>query len=422
MPLIIRKKYSESDIYEMVWLELCEERSRQDCCSLLGSQLNRHIRRKYQKPRPAMPVELVRPSKCVFEPSIANVAIYQKKAICAYENAFTLFRYGVLMNCSVNLILHQVPITNPKTIKMKAPEKKIGLAFWQLTPTATESEQEEIEKSKAISIGFSQAHKKNNFSPLDRDDGTVNLHGKLKASSAGYILGTIVNNQMTDIPPSYDNETHALSQLRLSETQGLGHPTSFLFDYQINVLMIEVVRNGVGVGAFCKYFRQNLGLPLFDASVVINPADYEKFNNMTHIRTFEVKIARVENGSIFSTTGKSRAVGQIIDSADNTNTKALVYRLTAPRKESLKLNQIKNFVNGFLKFKDTEEVTALKVTGKEVDDDNAFPIDFIQQRLKDSMTVERERLIGNFDIQGKFGLMEQVYAKHRAGLLRTFKK
>jgi hypothetical protein len=130
---------------------------------------------------------------------------------------------------------------------------------------------------------------------------------------------------------------------------------------------------------------------------------------------FQVKMARLENGAIFNS--KNRAIGQIIHAADNTNTDTLEFSLTVKKKyDTLSLSKIRNFVNTFLKFKDSEEVTVLKVSGRSDEDAGSETIDFIQQRLKDNFTVEKVRLNSSFSVKEHYDKMIVAYNKHRGGL------
>lgn len=297
-------------------------------------------------------------------------------------------------------------------------EKKITLNFFQLVPSGDLSRDDYYERSKAIQSGFANIDA-TNFKPLIVSEGFVDMYGEIK-KKAGYVMGTLVHSQMSDIPPGYDKNTRKLNPLNLSDSQGLGYPTSFIFDFNANILMTEVVRNGVSAGSFCKFIKTNLDLPAFEAALVINPADYDKFSKMTELTRFEVRVAKIEDGKLLN--GKApQGLHQIMDSADKTNTNTLIYKLASTRNESLNLNTIRRFVNSFLKFKDSEEVEILKIMGRETEEDSPLAIDFIKQRLKDFITVEKQRLIGSFYIEDKYKKMEEVYDKHREGLIRIYK-
>jgi hypothetical protein len=290
-------------------------------------------------------------------------------------------------------------------------EKTIYLNFFQLCPI-TEEEEDRKEQEKNLKSLFTNLP--TSFIPIPRIDSSVSIYGDI-VKSDGLFLGTLVNNQTSDIPPGFDETTGELEALKLELTQGLGYATSFVYDPEVRIVMIESVRNGVSIGSFCKFLIRNFDLPPIEAAVVINPSDLEKLYGFTSISKFHVKIARLENGNIFK--DKKKSVSQITESADNTNTDVLEYRLgVRKRKDSLSLTKIKSMVIDFLKYKETEEVQKLDIMGREGDDSASESIDFIKQRLRDRITIEKERLVSSFQIHDRYDQLTATYKKHKKSL------
>jgi hypothetical protein len=183
--------------------------------------------------------------------------------------------------------------------------------------------------------------------------------------------------------------------------------------------MLESTKNAVGPAAFAQFLRHNLEIPRFEMAVVINPTEMERFKGMTSIKAFEVRIARVESGTLYS-SHKPRSIGQILDSAEDTNNNLLTYKLTAARGRSLNISKIRSFVQVFRKDAVREEIKALKILGRDEEDGPAIPIDFIEQRLKDMISVEKKRLVSDFDIQDRYHKMETVYRKHMDAIRDTY--
>jgi hypothetical protein len=291
------------------------------------------------------------------------------------------------------------------------PEKTINLNFFQLVPESVDQENpnKQVQAIKNIFENIPAV-----FNSIPRTDGTVNLYGSIE-KRGDLFLGTLVKNQTSDIPPSYDENNNDLQALPLGANQGLGYSTSFLYDPEVRIIMIESQRNGVSIGVLCSFLNHNFDVPKLDAGIVINPTEMANFLEMGSYNKFQVKMARLENGAIFNS--KNRAIGQIIHAADNTNTDTLEFSLTVKKKyDTLSLSKIRNFVNTFLKFKDSEEVTVLKVSGRSDEDAGSETIDFIQQRLKDNFTVEKVRLNSSFSVKEHYDKMIVAYNKHRGGL------
>lgn len=297
-------------------------------------------------------------------------------------------------------------------------KKTIKLDFFQLYPT-TKNQDEHITKANAIKTALTGLPEIDNLKPLVRTESQVCLYGKLQRRAA-CIFGTLVKNQMSEIPPRFNTKTGIINELDLTEWEGLAYATCFLYDPSMNMLMIEAIPHGVTAHALCGFLMKNVDMPSIEPLIVINPVDMQRFMSMNVITDFQVKVAKIENGSIFSTPNQS--VSKVMVSADDTNALVLDYSLHAKKKkQSLSLHVIKQMVQGFIGYKDTEEVQILKVTGSESEDDPSTMIDFIKQRMRDEIEVERHRLIGSFSISERFDLMDEVYARHRRNLLTSYK-
>jgi len=184
---------------------------------------------------------------------------------------------------------------------------------------------------------------------------------------------------------------------------------------------MESVRNGVSVLGLLGILANNVDLPKLDAATVINPAKMEEFYKMKYFKKFKVRIARLESGSVFSQK-KKKAVMQVASSADNTNTDFLEYSLGVSKKgDSLNPAFIKNAVQGFLGFKDTEEVEVLEVAGKAEEDGRIEPINLIEHALKDRLSVDSVRLHGDFARDERFEQLIATYNNHKAALRRVYK-
>lgn len=289
------------------------------------------------------------------------------------------------------------------------PSKRVNLNFYQLNPEKIENETAQI---KAIKNIFTEMPPE--MHRVRRGDFSVSLYGDIEKREGVY-LATLVHTQLSNIPPSYDDSRDVIKPLPLADGVGLGYQTNFLFDPTVRIVMIESVKNGVTVGGLCALLNRNFDLPMLDASLVINPSDMEKLNKMGTIKKFQVKIAKMESGTVFK--GGKKSLSQITASADNTNTDTLEYTITAGRRkgESLNVNKVLDWARGFFKYKDNKEVEKLVIVGKETDEDQSETIDLVKQRVKDFITIETQRLVGSFEASDRKGKLLEVYQMHRRG-------
>jgi len=291
--------------------------------------------------------------------------------------------------------------------------KRIPLNFFQLVPLEEENEKE-AGKAQLNAIKTVLATLPATFLPINLSESRVYLYGSIIQRN-GLYFGTLLRNQVANIPPSYDETDAKLEPLPFSNTQGLAYQTSFLFDPTYRILMLESVKNGVGISTVCDFINLNYPNVSIQPALVIDPQKLQDFFNMTTISRFSVKIAKLESGSIFSNKTNT-SLGQIIKSADKTNTDTIEYALTAHRKNSLNKGRISGLVRSLLRYNDTEEVQKLLVVGKEDDEGRRESIDLIDQKLRDSIEVERVRLISTFPVDEHYLKMEQTYATHKPHL------
>ncbi len=252
------------------------------------------------------------------------------------------------------------------------------------------------------------------FKPIQRENGSYIWHYTKFELRNRLILGTLINNQMNDIPASFDNLTQTFNPLVLSKTQGLAHPTSFLFDRDMNVLMYESSNVGVSLGSFCQFIEHNFSMPNIETSIVIDLEEMKKYMKLGVISKIEIKIAKVKNGSLFN--DKNTAVSKIITTADKTNATSLTYIVSAGKSQSLDrqtvhkyVSDLKNYISGGKE--GPKEVKKLIVTGREDDGGDKINIDFIKNKLRSSIGFEKHRQIGGAVINEKLKLMEEEYLR-----------
>jgi hypothetical protein len=275
-------------------------------------------------------------------------------------------------------------------------------------------------QNEPIHFGSVLLSKLHRYRKVNKASGLIVLVGDIEKRNH-FIFGTLAHNQMNDLPQSWDHETGEAGDLALTPSQGLAHYTSFLFDPALEMIAYESKVNGVHIKHFISFFEMNYNLSRIESDIVIDPIEVERLNRMTVIKKFHVQIARVENGTIFKNPKSS--FHQIIQSADGTNTNVLEFTLKASRLEggSLTPPRIKQMVRDLLRFKATEEVNKLALTGKESDKSPSKIINFIANRVRLTIKVERKRFTSHFALQERYQKVEKEYTSIRPHLLKAYK-
>lgn len=300
--------------------------------------------------------------------------------------------------------------------------KHTQLNFFQLVPATVFGRQDGRVKALEIRDAL-KTLRSVDFLPISHSGNVLVIPEPLKHAD-GYLLGAIFHIQMKNIPPSMNSGTFSIKGLQLDKLDGLAKATCFLIDPQANLLVMER-GTGVSDAALCKYIQKILGCHKLAAAVIINPSQLQDFYRMTTVVRFETRLARVENGQVFSDSNKS--IKQISNSADDTNTDKLTYviELETERKKSgasLSLPKIGGFIEPLLGYRDTDEVESLRVSGRVDDSDKITTLDLISQRLTDDIEYELEdRIIRSFNIGDRLAEIEAKYAFHRQSLLNTYR-
>lgn len=195
------------------------------------------------------------------------------------------------------------------------------------------------------------------FQAMGRVDGAISLDSLLDGGQFWY--GSISKVQTRDLPPIGDPNTHRAYPIPLQNSnQGLQYSTCFVIDKHTNTLAIESIKNGVSIGTFCEFFSSHLNIEMEPAVIPVRTA-MNTFNNMTHIRKFRVRVARVENLRAAGNRGQGqRAIENIIDNVEQTNSRVLDYTLSVGRERfvSLDLRVIKEMARGFLGIAESADV------------------------------------------------------------------
>jgi|GEM_PF-4831182 len=254
------------------------------------------------------------------------------------------------------------------------------------------------------------------------DDGKISLYSKgLVVRNVNLIYGTLIHTQHKDLPFTYNADLQMSEELKIEEEAGLGTPTSFLFDPEVNIVMIESVKNGVGIGSFCDFFKLNFSLEALSHQIVINPAEYEKLDKFSTITKVHFKIARLRGASPFKKTPGS--IKWLIDGADTTGANIMEMTIGVGRstKLALVLSNTRSLINELLgnAGHDSKDVKMLTVTGNA--DGFSDEVDLIKQRVKSEISVELLRKNSLGAIDDRYNELYSAYVENKKSLHDAYK-
>jgi hypothetical protein len=119
----------------------------------------------------------------------------------------------------------------------------------------------------------------------------------LSTDKENCILGIIVTTQDTDIPPKRNKRTGEYSPVQVDTAQeGFAYANIFLYDYQRNVLLYEVNRNGCFPNQLKKFiiscWKEDENNTLFDLNfpAIVRANEYERMLQMNWYKKIKIEL------------------------------------------------------------------------------------------------------------------------------------
>ena len=179
--------------------------------------------------------------------------------------------------------------------------------------------------------------------------------------------------------------TAAIS-INLAQDESFAHETAMLYDPDVELMFAESVQGGMGPGAIARYFREfaNHGeeyslIPRLDNEAAARARQHQTIRRLT---------MRVAMGPI-TESDRNAGIGVIKSFGDEYGAGTIDIEIKAQRERgrTLSISSIWNTITNILGDHDENNVTQLKVYGREHDDDALEDIDLLQHREK------RERIL-----------------------------
>lgn len=317
-------------------------------------------------------------------------------------------------------VTKEKPAKKPKQPVVKK-DKVITLNYYQLE---LDNLTDKAENAELIRNAFKSPPQAFTSLVREEDDGRISLlNGQLSTHENGLIYGTLIHTQFRDLPLEGSTADENFTELALGDDKGLGYDVSFLYDPAVNIVMIESVKNGVGMGVFCAFFEKNLRLQSLIATVVINPGQLNKFRSYKWFTKIHYKVARLQNND--SMKNERNALGDMIKAADKAGTNEMEVILSAGRyKNATLVSQVASAViESVLKYtsKDNKDVKKLLVTGKSKLNEYTDEIDLIKQRVTSQIKIELVKKNSLKGISEKYKALYSAYVEHKAGLHKAYK-
>jgi hypothetical protein len=221
---------------------------------------------------------------------------------------------------------------------------------------------------------------------LNVDDATI--QGERLAQSIGRISGDLMRHQYENLPMLVSPGRRA-QKLALPDGSGLGHPTAFLFDLGMNILAYQITQDSLALSRFNAFVAKFAGCEPFEMLPVIKASELKQLNAMSP-RTLLLKVADPD-GLEAVENSQQELRKNLSDLKEFTNgTYVKVQIGIGNAKGQLSRGPLSETVRWLMeqKAKKRGKVQMLKVAGKDFEDGDVRPLNFLSAHIGDSTTLD----------------------------------
>lgn len=286
-----------------------------------------------------------------------------------------------------------------------------------------------MEKKKYYNIYFYSIEcQRSNFQEILDNDSIIGKRLSLRGDSyyiilnkiekkKNVILGTFVKVKMDDIPSKYNLTSNEAGKLELSEVEGLGDNSSFLYWKDKNILFFQSTKSGITTRNFCSFFEKYGNCGSMDLAFILGKDAFKKLSECTYISTLDVTIKGLQKGEILE--NPKNDVESVIKTFNKLRGRNITFRVTSGNSsDGLNLKEAINYAKDtfsamtglFKKDTLTAQEGHITVSGKGVNMKKVEPIDLIVERFKRKIEIKyTERQSPNFKTKEIYNAMLELY-------------
>lgn len=202
------------------------------------------------------------------------------------------------------------------------------------------------------------------------------------------IEGDMVRIRMNDLPTRASLQGE-VNNLELTEDEGAGEHTAFLYFKAWKVLVLQRNRPGVTASSFVDYFEQKSNAIPITVQPVLRLDTMQKLNSLQTISALDVTVAPLQNAQIFRDQGNT--LKQMLGICEDLRAPRLHLKASiGKQRTSLNVEAVKDAILKFLRIRaNTEQVKKLCVSGK-YDDRVGETLDLLKHSMCESRDIEED--------------------------------
>lgn len=210
-------------------------------------------------------------------------------------------------------------------------------------------------------------------------------------------LGISSKLDLGELPLKGDTSPADLTELGLSENEGIASVTAFAIIPRYRTLILQRNKNGVRAGSFLNLLCVLTKIPDLELSIMLDQEALRRMNRMKKFSLFSFKMANPSGLDL--TVYDDKSVKESATLAGHYQSQTIKVELGMgryPGDNTMLPEKIKRSVRNLLKLKNENEslVHSIVIKGKEVDDDKLEHLNLIERKLKNEVKIElRNRIL-----------------------------
>ena len=195
--------------------------------------------------------------------------------------------------------------------------------------------------------------------------------------------GTLTKIRMDNLPEKMNHKTGESSDLLINDDEGIAEMSAFLFDPEVNLLLVQRSTYGPSETAFSEYFHEKCTTSPIAMNIILKRDVLEKLRNMQILYKFECKMAK----PVADVFVNDSSVTNFLNSLGTTEYADVEIILSADKSTGL-ASWIKKFAT-LLSQNITGRYKRLKVGGISSDGTQDF-LDLLQCKKEELVEIERD--------------------------------
>lgn len=184
-------------------------------------------------------------------------------------------------------------------------------------------------------------------------------------------------------------EEGEIEPLSMDDDESIAHPTAFLYDPKLNVLILQATRSGITPSRFAAFFESQIESGRIVLAPFMHDDSRARVDQLRNTHKLRIRIANRHSASEVRDSGYS-ASQKIKSLAEEVEAPFVDLVVSSGKKwqsQKLNLNTARRWISEFLDTSEKAEVEEIEISGRS-EDGQMDHIRLIEDRLRDEVNVE----------------------------------